>query len=437
LDKFSRALVGSGPGFTTGTPKKVPVFLMAKYFSMRNPIFCTAPFTTLRVESDYKTNQIGFKPGCVYKIQTKSESLDDFLHGEEMSTLRDNKLNGIEPVPGCNACSKNDKLGVESIRKQLLQKPWASDKLGIKLLDIFFSNTCNLGCYMCAGTYSTYLANERNNAGLSDTPVVIEDNTNLVLTTIDQLPDLESVSFIGGEFFIFKKNLIILDKIIQRQLGCRIVTNASIIPPSSLNRLKQISDLEVSISVDGVKDAYNFMRYPATWEQFSTNVDTLKKELPNSSMYFRFIIQILNISHVYETLDWANKQLMPIQVSSLTSSDSQGLNWSILREHEKDKLIEFLQTEKSKYRITTKQNATIDKYALGIQKSIFNQNHRDAGIKLISTLTAHRKLDMSIVRSQLGVLTELADEIEQARLAFSPKTVYTIQDETMHNTNPR
>jgi hypothetical protein len=84
-----------------------------------------------------------------------------------------------------------------------------------------------------------------------------------------------------------------------------------------------------------------------------------------------------------------------------------------------------------------KQNTTIQEYILGIQKSIFDQTHRDTGIQFISKLTAHRKLDMSIVRAQLGVLTELANEIEQARLAFSSKTVYTIQDETMHNTNTR
>jgi len=418
-----------------GTLKKVPVFLTTKYFSMHNPIFCTAPFTTLRIESNYKTNQVGFKPGCVYRIQTKSESLKDFLHGEEMTQLRDNKINGIEPVPGCDACSKNDKIGTTSIRKQLLQKPWASDKLDIKLLDVFFSNTCNLGCYMCDEKSSTYLANERNNAGLSDTSVVVQDNTDIALATIDQLPNLESVSLIGGEFFIFKKNLIMLDKIIQRQLGCRIVTNASVLTSSLLSRLKQIVNLEISISVDGVKDAYDFMRYPATWQQFSTNVDTLRQHLPKSSMYFKFIIQILNISHVYQTIDWANKKLIPIQISSLTSSDTQGLNWSILKDHEKDKLIEFLHAEKLKYGITTKQNAIIHEYILGIQKSIFNQTHRDTGIQFISKLTAHRKLNMSIVQAQLGVLTELAEEIEQARLAFCPRTVYTIQDETMHNTD--
>ena len=403
---------------------------------MHNPIFCTAPFTTLRIESDSETNRVGFKPGCVYSIQNKSESLDDFLHGEEMTLLRDNKINGVEPVPGCAACSKNDKIGTTSIRKLLLQKPWASDKLDIKLLDVFFSNTCNLGCYMCDETSSTYLANERKNAGISDISAVVQDNTDIALTTIDQLPNLESVSFIGGEFFIFKKNLIMLDKIIQRQLDCRIVTNASVITPALLDRLKQIANLEISISMDGIKDAYNFMRYPATWEQFSANVDTLKQNLPKSNMYFTFIIQILNIGHVYKTIDWANKQLIPIQIRSLSNPNAQGLSWSILREHEKDKLIEFLHAEKLKYSTTKKQNTTIQEYILGIQKSIFDQTHRDTGIQFISKLTAHRKLDMSIVRAQLGVLTELANEIEQARLAFSSRTVYTIQDETMHNTNP-
>jgi hypothetical protein len=86
--------------------------------------------------------------------------------------------------------------------------------------------------------------------------------------------------------------------------------------------------------MDGIKNAYNFMRYPATWEQFSANVDTLKQNLPKSTINFAYVIQILNIGHVYKTIDWANKQLIPIQIRSLSNPNAQGLSWSILREHE-------------------------------------------------------------------------------------------------------
>lgn len=402
---------------------------------MHSPIFCTAPFTTLRIEK--KQSDVGFKPGCVYRIQTRSASLDDFLHGEEMTMLRANKLNDTVPAPGCDSCSKNDKIGTTSIRKQLLKKPWASDKLDIKLLDVFFSNTCNLGCYMCSESSSTYLANERNNAGLSNTPVVVQDTTDIALDTIDRLSNLESVSLIGGEFFIFKKNLVILDKIIQRQLDCRIVTNASVITPALLDRLKQIINLEISISMDGVNDAYNFMRYPATWTQFAENVNTLNENLPNADLYFKFIIQILNVGNVYHTLDWVNKRKIPIQISSLTSPDAQGLNWSILRDHEKDNLIEFLTAEKAKWHITRRQQLMIDDYIIGIQNSIFNQSHRDAGIRLIAGLAAHRKIDTSVIQRQLGVLSELADEIEQYKFAILKKVVYTIQSETSNYNHTR
>ena len=403
---------------------------------MNNPIFCTAPFTTLRIES-YSPGKMGFKPGCIYSIQGECKSLDEFFHGDEMNELRNNKLTGTVPMTGCAGCAKNDGIGVESVRKQLLRKPWASDQLDIKLLDIFFSNTCNLGCFMCDGNSSTFLAAERKAVGLNSIPVEVHDNTDMALTTIDQLPNLESVSFIGGEFFVFKRNTVLLDKIIQRQLECRVVTNASVLAPALLEKLKQVPALELTISMDGVNDAYSFMRYPATWEKFSANVATLKEHLPTAKIYFNFVLQALNINNVYDTFEWANKKIIPIHVSSLASITYDGLAWTILNDIEKANIIKYLEDGKLKHRITKQQTAIIDSYIGGIQQTKFNQAHRDSGIDLVSRLMSYRNVTPDALRAQLGVFTELANEIIQAqkKFDFTNKIVYTTQDETMHNTN--
>ena len=403
---------------------------------MNNPIFCTAPFTTLRIES-YSSSKLGFKPGCIYAIQDKCESLDEFFSGQEMTALRDNKLTGNVPAAGCANCANHDRMGIDSVRKKLLRKPWASDQLDIKMLDLFFSNTCNLGCFMCHKTVSTYVAMERKAVGLSSTPVEVHDNTDIALETIDRLPNLESVSFIGGEFFVFKKNIKLLDKIIERQLECRIVTNASVVTAVLLERLKQIPSIELTISMDGVNDAYSFMRYPATWENFADNVSMLKKHVPHATINFNFVLQALNINNLYDTFDWANRKMIPIHVAALVATDQGELGWTILKENEKSNIVKYLQDNKSKYRITKQQTEIIDSYISGIQKAEFDQTHRTSGVDMLARLLAYRNIAESAVRAQLGVFVELADEIIQAQKTFdfTNKTVYNIKNETSNNCN--
>jgi MoaA/NifB/PqqE/SkfB family radical SAM enzyme len=403
---------------------------------MNNPIFCTAPFTTLRIES-YSPGKLGFKPGCIYAIQDKCESLDEFFSGEEMTALRNNKLTGTVPDVGCANCANHDKMGIDSVRKKLLRKPWASDQLDIKLLDLFFSNTCNLGCFMCDETISTFVATERKAVGLSSMPVEIHDNTDIALETIDRLPNLESVSFIGGEFFVFKKNIELLDKIIQRQLECRVVTNASVVTPILLERLKQIPSIELTISMDGVNDAYSFMRYPATWENFTANVSMLKQHVPHAKINFNFVLQVLNINNLYDTFDWANRKMIPIHVAALVVVDQGGLGWTILNQNEKNDIVKYLEDNKSKYRITKQQTEIVDSYISGIQKSEFDQTHRKSSVDMVARLIAYRNIAESTVRTQLGVFVELADEIIQAQKTFdfTNKKVYTITNETSNNCN--
>lgn len=406
---------------------------------MQNSIFCTAPFTTLRIESSLQSNQVSFKPGCIYRLQHDSPTLEHFVSGPEMTALRNNKLNGNVASPGCIGCSQNESIGVDSIRQQLMHKPWASDKFGIKLLDVFFSNTCNLGCYMCGTDISSYIVTERNAAGLTNIPLQVQDNTDLALDTIDQLPVLESVSFIGGEFFVFKKNLVLLDKIIERGLECRIVTNASVLTPALLEKLQQVKKLELQISMDGVHDTYTFMRFPSDWSTFSANVDILRHSLPHAEINLRYVTQVLNIANLFDTLDWANKQRLSINTCGLSSPNSQGLNWSILHPEEKASLVDFLSANKNSYRLTKDQKHMINSYIDGVNLMPFDQQDRNAGVKLIAGLTRYRKISPDTIAQILCLFPKLAQDIVhgQNKFDFSRKPVYNIRDETSNHCNTR
>ena len=327
-----------------------------------------------------------------------------------MQSHRDNLLNGTVPRPNCTQCSVPESQGMTSIRKQLLTKPWASDQPSIKMLDVFFGNTCNLGCVMCGPEWSSYISNERYNAGLIDYRIRYKENIDIALDTIDQLPDLVSVSFVGGEFFLVNDNIKILEKIKQRGLTATIMTNATVINQQLVDVLKDIDKVEIRISIDGVGDGFEFIRYPAVWNIWQNNVELLKTQLPHAEIYCAAVLQMLNCQQMHEMYEWANRARLRLDHQFLSSPNS--LRFSVLDQSERDVLAHALVNKQSQnYFIANPQRAVIDDLVVMIQEVEFDYGHRSQCIDFLSKLFAYRKISEDQIRKQFGVLTKLAEEI--------------------------
>lgn len=383
---------------------------------MSNKIFCTAPFTTLRIESynnsstDHKDLGVVFKPGCVYDPMTPISSLDEYLDGSEMSAHRDNLCNGTVPRLNCHRCSTPEKLGLQSIRLDLLKKPWASDQKKIYLLDIFYGNTCNLGCLMCGPEWSSYAAEERYKAGLLKERVKSKNNIPVALRTMKKLPDLKSVSFIGGEFFIVKENVLILDQIIEMNLGCSISTNASLLDDKMIAKLEQIKDLEVQISVDGTEDVYELIRFPASWEVFTKNVQELKKRLSWAKIHFNIVIQPLNIQNLHEVYECNNKFLCHTHHQIIDTPFH--LSWPILLLEERNRVSTLLkEKQQQKYAITKQQKQTIDDLIQALDRVEHSPELRAKAVTWLSTLLKYRKVSNHKIKKVTGVFDTLGNEL--------------------------
>lgn len=383
-----------------------------------NKIFCTAPFTTVRVESfapQSPTSSVSgviFKPACVYRAQTSVSSLEEFWHGTEMQSLRQNKLTGTEPVIGCALCSGPESLGLTSIRQQLLRKPWAGSDRKIKMLDVFFGNVCNLGCIMCGPDYSSYASEERYQAGLIKARIPVMDNIHLALDTMDQLPDLESVSFLGGEFFIAKGIDQILDRILNRNLQCTITTNATVLPQHLLDKLRQVKDLQFRISVDGVGKVYEFIRYPAKWIMLNQNVRLLKQQFPNAEFHISIVVQPLNLEHLPNLMHWSNKLLIPTHYQILHKPDY--LSWKVLNTEEKNCLVDSMAAQASSFRLTAAQNIFLQDLKHRVPKDSYNENLRLQSVQFLSKLLKHRKYTADQITEVFGVLDQWAQEINNS-----------------------
>ena len=223
------------------------------------------------------------------------------------------------------------------------------------------------------------------------------------------LPNLEKVDLIGGEFFLFKNNSVILDKVIERKLACRIVTNGTILTDSIIQRLEQIKDLELEFSVDGIKSCYEFMRYPANWETTSSNIKTLQQHLPLAKMKFVMVVQPLNIQHIIDSLEVMNTFKMITHFQDLSTPEH--LSWAILTDTEKNDLKEYLLTRLPNSKITNKQKQEIEGIVAGVMTATFNPQLRDKAINFLGKTLKHRNIKPAIITTQFGIFKDFATQL--------------------------
>ena len=134
---------------------------------------------------------------------------------------------------------------------------------------------------------------------------------------IKRLPDLESVGFIGGEFFVTKQNVELLDAAIERKLRTRIITTGTQRTKKHLEQLQKISDLDVMVSVDGTHATFEFLRYPAQWSVVQSNIVALQQALPGAKIHLSAVLQFLNLQNIIELFEYANIHRLPITVIPL------------------------------------------------------------------------------------------------------------------------
>ena len=375
---------------------------------MTKPL-CPAPFKNIRINV-FATEQMTFRPCCHFSdYNAEHKNVQDYLSSDLLKNTQDQMYHALPP--SCSTCVRQEAQGQTSLRQHLNNK--FKDTNGITQLETFPSNVCNLRCFMCNEDSSSSLAAERKQLGWIDSYKEI-DNADASLDAIANLPDLGVVSFIGGEFFLAKRNIELLDAIAKRNLGVRLVTNATVLLPQHISALKQIKDTEIQISIDGINDNYEFMRYPGRWADVHYNIHQLKQQLPHAQFNFNFVVQPLNIQHMVETMDYANRLIIPIRLTNLV--DPTWLSWAVLTEDENDMLANRLEEQSEETILTSRQRAQCYEYATTMTNAVHDPALRAEFVQRMSQLLAHRHIAPDAVRKQLGDLRDLADSI----IAFAP-----------------
>ena len=307
--------------------------------------FCILPFTTLYVEN----NRV--RLCCESEERTEkhiysSNDIATVWNSDFYKETRQQMLAGNLP-DYCRICKLNELAGEESKRQwensnytKLIEDINNFNSVEVDSpinFDVRPSNKCNLECVMCNGVVSTAI-NQRVLQYKKDTGTddfVIQTGTNwsdnrYIIDYVKQHSDkIRIMKFCGGEPFLVQEVLDIIDHLVEtgdaKNIRIGFITNGTVVRSKWFSeRLIHFKDVKLNVSLDGVGEIGEYVRYPSKWSVVDSNLK-LFKQLADTHKNIRLslapVIHLLNALHMDEVLEYAavndiNIALSPVYQAS-------------------------------------------------------------------------------------------------------------------------
>jgi len=266
-----------------------------------------------------------FKPCCKYK-NTVAKSLNDYQSSQELAQLKQEFLNGNQP-DACGRCWRDEDAGLPS--KRILDNEYvfqnsAPSLDSLKVLSLPFGNLCNLACRICnSGSSSKWTQEEQRIKSIFPTinvrqPSTFHRDTEFIDSIKMMTSDLIRLEIPGGEPFYADKQLHknFLEHFAHpEKISLHYITNVTVWPDQELIELwKKFRHVDVQLSLDGIKEKFEYSRWPSDWNSVSLHVDkylALKSEMPNLQLSISYTVSIFTLYNLPEFLDWCKTHGLP------------------------------------------------------------------------------------------------------------------------------
>jgi organic radical activating enzyme len=313
-------------------------------------IFCNVPWAKLHITStgDYKLC-------CVMKTKSSDTSIHnispiEWFHSDNANSIR-KKMFDSQPLDECEKCYYNEKFGYESGRirdnyKSIIfpdknfnrsydQSPWFDifeyskineGKTNNNPVDYLVSlgNECNLACKMCAPQWSSQISSRYKSWNILPKHLNVRNNWtsnteswNKFLAAIQSTPNLERLTFLGGETLINKKFFEIIDFLLYHNMTnitLSFITNATMYNQSLVDKLKKFKNLYIEFSIESIEKNNHYIRQGSDTEQVIKNILKFKSELAHISNFtISSAPQALSINTYDKLILWALENQLPIQ----------------------------------------------------------------------------------------------------------------------------
>jgi len=333
-----------------------------------NKTYCRVPFDSITVSPTGRMQlccEAQWTGGAEKTKLSDMDSLQSWFQGKYLSTIRQNMLEGKQ-IPQCQTCYKRERLHGESSRTHINERYFRENsdikEYSIKKIDLKLGNKCNLKCKMCFPYASSELWKEWKSLGWNsnkkdpnkDTTWKYYDgyfeedyswpkNQKNMQKIKEVACDAKILHVTGGEPTINPEFYDLLDHLIDRgnakQIVLDITTNATKIHPRFFDMARQFKELWLTISMDGVRKTYEYVRYPANYQKVYSNIKRYNEFVQqlggNSRLKFNFVLQLWNLHNAIDVIETltplaVNEDVVPVSIEEL--NDPKFMHWSMLPE---------------------------------------------------------------------------------------------------------
>ena len=276
-----------------------------EFLLKKSRTFCMAPWIHLH------SSPVGYiGPCCISRgvsgstnkngenRNAENSSLMELVNLPIMNNLRHQMLNEI-PNQICGNCYEHEMGGIRSFRNSVNEdfgdyfdesvnetnEDGSLKTFKMRYFDIRFNNICNFKCRTCGSEFSSQWEQEDKKYLVRPHGNPKHVYTQLLQDVLDQIPNIDTAYFAGGEPLITEEHYLILEEMIKHgrtDIQLRYNTNLSNLKFKN----KDIFDLwkhfksKISIyaSIDHVGERAEYIRHGTDWGLIESNFIRVKKE---------------------------------------------------------------------------------------------------------------------------------------------------------------
>ena len=293
---------------------------------MKN-IHCPMIHGGLQIDLKMSENATHISHCCLRGGRNLKKAQGDLWKNTSLIPLRElNKTNQWDS--GCWTCQGNEAAGITSFRTGMLEKfGIRQDLSGPQRLDLMFDIGCNLACRTCGPVSSTFWQKHlklNNIEFAAPSPETRINDMIKILQTLD-LSNLEMIVFCGGETLLGQGYWRVAEELAKSadpsKMTLSFQTNGTQpILESNYKTIEKFHLVKLNISLDGIGDKFEYLRWPASWNQVVDNIFKLKDNLPVNTMFLiEETISIFNLYYQHELGKWVKENYNSNRLGDITN----------------------------------------------------------------------------------------------------------------------
>ena len=232
---------------------------------------------------------------------------------KELYDIRQQFNKGEKPE-SCIRCWRSEKSGIRSKRQTAIEseefKPFNLNKPEIRTADLEFSTKCNLACTVCSSVKSslwdkqptfTVTPAEAHQFSMSHQGYPELNEYGLIEQYFEKHKDtIRRIEISGGEPTLHEQVLEIF-KTTPQNVIINFTTNCTTNFDEILNRYP---NTECILSIDGVKESYEYTRWPGKWNKVVKRLSNIRNK--NQIAEINSVLQPFNIFDLPEMYEMFN-----------------------------------------------------------------------------------------------------------------------------------